>query len=104
MMPRNFKELEAQMPPERRTRAEIKAKEIIADMLLAEIRKQMGLTQKQLAKELNITQPTLSKVESQEDMQIGTLSRIIEALGGKLELIAHLPGGDVRLSQFRQNA
>ena len=104
MMPRNFKELEAQMPPERRTRAEIKAKEIIADMLLAEIRRQMGLTQKQLAKELNITQPTLSKVESQEDMQIGTLSRIIEALGGKLELIAHLPGGDVRLSQFRQNA
>jgi transcriptional regulator with XRE-family HTH domain len=104
MMPRNFKELEAQMTPERRTRAEIKAKEIIADMLLAEIRKQMGLTQKQLAKELNITQPTLSKVESQEDMQIGTLSRIIEALGGKLELIAHLPGGDVRLSQFRQNA
>ena len=104
MMPRNFKELEAQMTPERRTRAEIKAKEIIADMLLAEIRKQMGLTQKQLAKELNITQPTLSKIESQEDMQIGTLSRIIEALGGKLELIAHLPGGDVRLSQFRQNA
>ena len=104
MMPRNFKELEAQMTPERRTRAEIKAKEIIADMLLAEIRRQMGLTQKQLAKELNITQPTLSKVESQEDMQIGTLSRIIEALGGKLELIAHLPGGDVRLSQFRQNA
>ena len=104
MMPRNFKELEAQMPPERRTRAEVKAKEIIADMLLAEIHKQMGLTQKQLAKELNITQPTLSKVESQEDMQIGTLSRIIEALGGKLELIAHLPGGDVRLSQFRQNA
>jgi len=104
MMPRNFKELVAQMPPERRTRAEVKAKEIIADMLLAEIRKQMGLTQKQLAKELNITQPTLSKVESQEDMQIGTLSRIIEALGGKLELIAHLPGGDVRLSQFRQNA
>ena len=103
-MPRNFKELEAQMTPERRTRAEIKAKEIIADMLLAEIRRQMGLTQKQLAKELNITQPTLSKVESQEDMQIGTLSRIIEALGGKLELIAHLPGGDVRLSQFRQNA
>ena len=36
-------------------------------------------------------------------MQIGTLNRIIEALGGELELIAHLPGVDVRLSQFRQN-
>jgi len=103
-MPRNFKKLEAQMAPERRARAKIKAKEIMADMLLAEIRKQMGLTQEQLAKTLNIRQPTLSKIESQADMQIGTLSRIIEALGGELELIAHLPGGDVRLSQFRRDA
>ena len=102
-MPRNFKELEAQMAPERVARAEMKAQEIMTDMLLAEIRKQMGLTQAQLAETLNIRQPTLSKIEAQEDMQIGTLNRIIEALGGELELIAHLPGVDVRLSQFRQN-
>jgi transcriptional regulator with XRE-family HTH domain len=102
MVRRNFKELEAQMAPERRARAEVKAKEIMADMLLAEIRKQMGLTQGQLAKALHIKQPTLSKIESQDDMHIGTLSRIIDALGGELELIAHLPGGDVRLSQFRE--
>ncbi len=101
-MAHNFKELEAKMPPERVARAEMKAKEIMADMLLAEIRKQMGLTQKDLAAALNIKQPTLSKIESQQDMQIGTLSRIIEALGGELELIAHLPRGDVRLSRFRQ--
>lgn len=101
-MARNFKELEAKMAPERVARAEMKAKEMLADMLLAEIRKQMGLTQKELAAALNIKQPTLSKIESHEDMQIGTLSRIIEALGGELELIAHLPRGDVRLSQFRR--
>ena len=99
-MPRNFKELEAHMPPERLARAELKAKEIMADMLLSEIRKLMGLTQKELARALNIKQPTLSKIEGQDDMHIGTLNRIIEALGGELELIAHLPGGDVRLSQF----
>jgi len=103
-MPRNFQELEAKMAPERRARAEMKAKKIMADMLLAEIRKQVGLTQEQLAKALNIKQPTLSKIETQDDMHIGTLSRIIQALGGELELIAHLPGGDVRLSQFRQTA
>jgi transcriptional regulator with XRE-family HTH domain len=101
-MARNFKELEAKMAPERVARAEMKAKEMMADMLLAEIRKQMGLTQKELAVALNIKQPTLSKIESQDDMHIGTLSRIIEALGGQLELIAHLPSGNVRLSQFRQ--
>jgi len=70
-MPRNFKELEAQMALERVARAELKAKEIMTDMLLAEIRKQMGLTQAQLAEALNIRQPTLSKIEAQEDMHIG---------------------------------
>ena len=70
-MPRNFKELEAQMALERVARAELKAKEIMTDMLLAEIRKQMGLTQAQLAEALNIRQPTLSKKEAQEDMHIG---------------------------------
>lgn len=103
-MARNFRELETQMAPERLARAETKAKEIMADMLLAEIRKQMGLTQKELAATLEIKQPSLSKIESQDDMKIGTLIRIIDALGGKLELIAHLPGGDIRLSQFRRHA
>jgi len=103
-MARNFKELDARMMPERVARAEMQAKEILADMLLSEIRKQMGLTQKELAAALNISQPTLSKMEAQEDIQIGTLRRIIEALGGELELIAHLPGADVRLSQFRRNS
>jgi len=102
-MARNFKELEARLTPQRLAKAEMKAKGILADMLLVEIRKQMGLTQKELAAALNIKQPTLSKLEAREDMHIGTLRRIIEALGGELELIAHLPGVDVRLNQFRSN-
>jgi transcriptional regulator with XRE-family HTH domain len=103
-MARNFRELEARMSPERLGRAEIRAKKIMADMLLAEIRKRVGLTQEELAASLKIKQPSLSKLESQDDMQISTLSRIIEALGGELELIAHLPGGDVRISQFRRES
>ena len=72
----------------------------MAELLLGEIRKQTGTTQEELAASLGIKQPTLSKLESQNDMQISTLRRLIEALGGNLELIAHLPGGDVRISQF----
>jgi len=56
----------------------------------------------ELAASLGIKQPTLSRIESQGDMQISTLRRVIEALGGKLEIIAHLPTGDVRLSQFQE--
>lgn len=103
-MARNFKELEARMPPERLARAETKAKAILAEMFLAEIRKHAGLTQKELAAALNIRQPGLSKLENQDDMQISTLKRIVEALGGELELIAHLPGGDIKLSQFRRQS
>ena len=47
------------MAPERLARAEMEAKEIMAGMLLAEIRKQVGLTQKELAATLKIKQPSL---------------------------------------------
>jgi len=69
-------------------------------MLLTEIRKEVGLTQEDLAKVMGIKQPSLSKLESQGDMQISTLHRLVAALGGELELIAHMPGGDVRIRQF----
>ncbi len=100
-MPHKFDELRARMSPERRARIDAQAREMIAEMLLAEIRKQAGLTQTDLAEALGIKQPTLSKLEAQSDMQISTLRRIIAALGGDLELVAHLPGGTVRLTQFR---
>ncbi len=99
-MKKNFNELRRQMAPEKRAEAELRAKEAMAEMLLSEIRRQTGLTQEDLAEALGISQPTLSKMESQTDMQISTLRRLIEALGGNLELIAHLPGGDVRIGQF----
>lgn len=99
-MAKNFTELENKMPPESLARAKVRAKEMLAEMLLAEIRKNVGLTQEDLAAQLGIKQPTLSKLESQDDMQISTLQRIVRALGGELELIAHLPGGDIRIRQF----
>lgn len=47
-----------------------------------------------------MVQILFSKIEFQNDMQVSTLQRLIEALGGNLEFIAHLPGGDVRITQF----
>ncbi len=100
-MTHNFKKLENKMGPKRVKRAKKRAKAIMAEMLLSELRKESGLTQESLAESLGIKQPSLSKLESQEDMQISTLQRLIQALGGQLELIAHMPGGDVKINQFR---
>ncbi len=87
-----------------RSRAKVRAKEMMAEMLLAQVRKAVGLTQEELAASLGIRQPTLSRLESQNDMQISTLRCLIQALGGQLEIIAHMPGGDIRLIQFKDAA
>ena len=102
-MARNFKELEAKMSPQRRARIEALARDTLAEMLLAEIRRQAGLTQVDLAETLGIKQPSLSKLEAQDDMQISTLRHIVNALGGELELIANLPGGAIKLTQFKDD-
>lgn len=102
-MARNFRELEDKMSSQRRAKIEAMARNTMAEMLLAEIRRQAGLTQVDLADALGIKQPSLSKLEAQDDMQISTLRRIIKALGGDLELIAKLPGGTVKLSQFNED-
>ncbi len=100
-MAHKFENLKNNMKPENLEKARAKAKEMMAEMLVAEIRKAAGFTQEDLAKAMGIKQPTLSKLESQEDIQITTLQRLIHALGGQLELIAHMPGGDIKISQFK---
>jgi transcriptional regulator with XRE-family HTH domain len=92
------------MTPQRRARVQSQAKQIMGEMVLAELRKQTGMTQTDVAAALGVTQPSLSKLESQDDMQVSTLRRLINALGGELELVARMPSGAVRLAQFAADA
>lgn len=103
-MARNFRELEAKMPSASRQRAQARARRMLAEMLLPEMRRLSGMTQVELAQALGIKQPTLSRIESQDDMQVSTLQRIVEALGGQLDIVVHLPAGDYRLGQFVRTA
>ncbi len=100
-MAQKFEKLKEQMNPESLQKANAKTKDIMAEMLLAEIRKEVGFTQEDLAETIGVKQPSLSKLESQDDIQVSTLQRLIKALGGQLELIAHMPGGDIRISQLK---
>jgi len=98
----NWNNLIKKMSSARRAKIQQGVREDLTEMLLAEIRRLAGLTQQQLAESLGIKQPTLSCLESQDDMQISTLRRIVEALGGELEIIAKLPSGKIALSQFQR--
>ena len=99
-MARNFKELEAKMRPEILAQSEARAKEMMAEMLFAEIRDSVDLTHEELAAVLGIKQPASSRLETPDEMQVGTLRNLVRALGGDLEIIVHLPNGDFRIRQF----
>ncbi|MBO9550691.1 XRE family transcriptional regulator [Pseudomonas sp.] len=81
------------LSPERRERVEHLGRELIREeMTLQALRKQLELTQEGLAERLDIRQGNISKVEKRSDMLISTLRSYVEALGGTLELVAHMPG------------
>jgi len=85
---------------ETRARAALRAQELLAELLLSEIRQLAGKSQQQVAQALGMKQPSLSKLEKQSDMQISTLRKIVAALGGELEVLAKFPKGTVKIDQF----
>jgi len=98
-----FSELREKMSPRRRARNEAVAKEMMAELLLSEMRQQSGMTQRELAAALGVKQPTLARIEKQDDIQVSTLRRLVEALGGELDLVVRLPKGEFRMRQFQKN-
>jgi DNA-binding transcriptional regulator YiaG len=99
-MARNFKELQAKMPREARARSEASARKMLSEMGLAQLREAMDLTQESLADTLRVKQASISKMERRSDMYISTLRKIIEAMGGELQIIAKMPNGKVHIGQF----
>src|SRR5687767_1803792 len=100
-MAKSFDELVKRTTTKRtRDRAARRAKELLGELLLSELRKATGKSQGELAAILSIKQPTLSKLEKQSDMQISTLQRIVTAMGGELKVLARFPKGVVKVKQF----
>lgn len=64
------------------------------DATLAQLRRARGVTQQQLAKTLEMTQPQVSKVEHRADVLLSTLRSYVEALGGELAVVARFPDQD----------
>jgi transcriptional regulator with XRE-family HTH domain len=90
------------LPPDRRAKVEARAAELIADELsLQQLRKAMRLTQVELADRLGVRQDTISRLEQRADMLLSTLRSYIEAIGGRLSIVAELPNRPpVRIRQI----
>ena len=73
---------------------------MLREMPLHELRQARGLSQQVLAEVLHVKQPSIAKMERRTDMYISTLRSHIEAMGGKLEVIAKFPEGSVKITNF----
>jgi transcriptional regulator with XRE-family HTH domain len=88
-MARNVKDILAKLPESRRKAIVAGADAMFAEeMTLAEIRKMVLGTQAQLAKKMGIKQAAVSRLERRADMHLSTLKQIIDAMGGKIQVVA----------------
>lgn len=93
--------IEAKMSPEAKARSDERYRQMLAEMPLEELRAARHMTQVQMAKLMQTTQGSVSKIEKRTDMYVSTLASFIEAMGGKLEIRAVFPDGEVKISQFQ---
>lgn len=80
------------LSPERRKKIEARAKELMAEeMTLRELRKAREYSQITLAEILGMRQGDISKLERRADVYLSTIRRYVEAMGGRLDLVASFP-------------
>jgi DNA-binding XRE family transcriptional regulator len=63
----------------------------IETLRLKQLRERWGISQQELAKILNVSQPAVSKLEDRPDVMLSTLRQYVESLGGNLEILATFP-------------
>jgi transcriptional regulator with XRE-family HTH domain len=97
---RSFADLRSRMSPESQARAAAKAEQLREEMDLTELRRAHQLSQEELAQELHVGQAAVAKLEKRTDMYVSTLRRIIEAMGGELEIVARFRDRDIRIKSF----
>lgn len=99
-MAKKFAELRGKMSPQAQARVTARAKQVMDEMALSELRRARGLSQEALAVVLHVKQPSVAKLEQRTDMYVSTLRSHIEAMGGQLEIVARFPEGAVRIANF----
>ena len=71
---------------------------------LQELRTRRNVAQTTIAAKLGIRQPTVSKMERREDLNLNTLRRFVEALGGELRVTAQFADESVEIGPSKKGA
>ena len=97
---KSFGDLTKDFSQARRARIETRKTELREEMALHELRKAIGTSQEELARCLGVNQPAIARMERRVDIRIQSLRRMIEAMGGTLEINARFHDGNVRITNY----
>ena len=93
----SFERLRDHMSPERKAANRAAADDMNREYVLAQIRRELGVTQVEVASRLNVAQPTYAAFERSKNLRVETLQKIVAALGGVLKLNVEINGKDYPL-------
>jgi predicted transcriptional regulator len=85
---------------DRRAKIEVRKVELREEMELHALRKAIGTSQQAVARSLGVNQPAIAKMERRTDIRVQSLRRMIEAMGGTLEISATFQNGKVKITNY----
>lgn len=96
-------ELTDSLPAERQARIENRKNELPYEMALYELRLAIAASRQDLAGELVALQPVIARMGRRSDILISRLRRLVEGMGGSLEVRAHFPEADIIVTNFNSD-
>ena len=92
-MTRNMDEFLQTLTPAEQAKAKARGAELIEqELTLRSLRQAHDLTQERMAELLGVKQENISRMERRADLLLSTMASYVEAMGGKLKLVAEFPG------------
>lgn len=90
------------LPEARQLKVARRAAELISkERTLAALRQSRKKTQSQMGESLGVGQDSVSRLEARSDVLISTLRTYVEALGGRLTLLAEFPDQEPVVLSFQ---
>lgn len=96
-----IREIIENLPTERIARIENRKNELPYEMALHELRLAIAASRQDLADELATLQPSIARMGRRSDILISRLRRLVEGMGGSLEVRAHFPEADIIVTNFK---
>lgn len=100
---RKIDKLTENFTDERQAIVDIRKNELPYEMALYELRLALAASRKNLAGELVALQPSIARMGRRSDILVSRLRRLVETMGGSLEVRAHFPDADIIVTNFNSD-